>query len=49
MRRKLSPPPKHLPEGARFQRGRGLIRAALTEAGAAQRIDALVARLLDGT
>jgi hypothetical protein len=37
-----------LPEGVKFQRARGLIRAALTEAGVAQRIDALVARLLDG-
>jgi hypothetical protein len=38
----------HLPENIKFQRARGLIRAALTEAGVAQRIDALVARLLDG-
>jgi hypothetical protein len=37
-----------LAEGVKFQRARGLIRAALTEAGIAQRIDALVARLLDG-
>jgi hypothetical protein len=37
-----------LPENIKFQRARGLIRAALTEAGVAQRIDALVARLLDG-
>ncbi len=37
-----------LPENVKFQRARGLIRAALTEAGVAQRIDALVARLLDG-
>ena len=38
-----------LPENIKFQRARGLIRAALTDAGVAQRIDALVARLLDGT
>jgi hypothetical protein len=38
----------HLTENIKFQRARGLIRAALTEAGIAQRIDALVARLLDG-
>jgi hypothetical protein len=37
-----------LPEGVKFQRARGLIRAALVEAGLAQKIDALVARLLDG-
>jgi hypothetical protein len=37
-----------LPETTKFQRARGLIRAALSEAGVAQRIDALVARLLDG-
>jgi hypothetical protein len=37
-----------LPENVKFQRARGLVRAALTEAGVAQRIDALVARLLDG-
>jgi len=37
-----------LPEGVKFQRARGLVRAALTEAGVAQRIDALVALLLDG-
>jgi hypothetical protein len=36
-----------LPENVKFQRARGLVRAALTEAGVAQRIDALVARLLD--
>jgi hypothetical protein len=36
-----------LPEGVRFQRARKLVRDALTEAGAAQRIDGLVARLLD--
>ena len=38
-----------LTENIKFQRARGLIRAALAEAGIAQRIDALVARLLDGT
>jgi hypothetical protein len=37
-----------LPENIKFQRARGLIRAALTEAGIAQTIDALVVRLLDG-
>jgi hypothetical protein len=37
-----------LPEKIKFQRARGLIRAALTEAGVAQKVDALVARLLDG-
>ncbi len=37
-----------LPENIKFQRARGLIRAALTEAGLAQRIDALVTQLLDG-
>jgi hypothetical protein len=37
-----------LPENVKFQRARGLVRAALTEAGIAQRIDALVATLLDG-
>ena len=37
-----------LPENVRFQRARRLVRAALSEAGLAQRIDALVARLLDG-
>ncbi|MGH6849370.1 MAG: N-6 DNA methylase [Methylocella sp.] len=37
-----------LPENIKFQRARGLIRAALTEAGVAQRIDGLVAQLLDG-
>ncbi|MGQ0446599.1 MAG: hypothetical protein ACT4O2_16130, partial [Beijerinckiaceae bacterium] len=36
-----------LPENIKFQRARGLIRAALTEAGISQRIDALVVRLLD--
>jgi hypothetical protein len=37
-----------LPEGVKFQRARKLVRDALAEAGIAQRIDALVARLLDG-
>ncbi|MGA2044204.1 MAG: hypothetical protein ABSG83_12640, partial [Roseiarcus sp.] len=37
-----------LPESVKFQRARGLVRAALVEAGIAQRIDALVAKLLDG-
>ena len=37
-----------LPEGVRFQRARRLVRAALAEAGIAGKIDALVARLLDG-
>ncbi len=37
-----------LPEGVKFQRARGLIRTALAEAGIAQEIDTLVARLLDG-
>lgn len=36
-----------LPEGVKFQRARKLIRDALTEAGIAPHIDALVARLLD--
>jgi hypothetical protein len=36
-----------LPESIKFQRARGLVRNALAEAGIAQRIDALVARLLD--
>jgi hypothetical protein len=38
-----------LAEGVKFQRARALVRAALTEAGVAQRIDTLVARLLDRT
>jgi hypothetical protein len=38
-----------LPEGAKFQRTRGLVRAALTEAGIAQRVDMLVAKLLDAS
>lgn len=37
-----------LPEGVKFQRARKLVRDALAEAGIAPRIDALVARLLDG-
>jgi len=37
-----------LPEGVKFQRARGLVRTALTEAGVAKRIDDLVAQLLDG-
>lgn len=37
-----------LPEGVKFQRARRLVRDALTEAGIGPRIDALVARLLDG-
>lgn len=37
-----------LPEGAKFQRARKLVRDALAAAGVAQRIDALVAKLLDG-
>jgi len=37
-----------LPEGVKFQRARALVRAALAETGIAQRIDALVAKLLDG-
>lgn len=36
------------PENIKFQRARGLIRAALTQAGIAQKIDALVASLLNG-
>ncbi|MGQ0484488.1 MAG: hypothetical protein ACT4SY_03935 [Hyphomicrobiales bacterium] len=35
-------------DGVKFQRARKLIRDALAEAGISQRIDALVARLLDG-
>lgn len=35
------------PDGVKFQRARKLIRDALTEAGISQRIDKLVARLLD--
>jgi hypothetical protein len=36
-----------LPEGVKFQRARSLVRAALKEAGLAEAIDALVAKLLD--
>jgi hypothetical protein len=36
-----------LPEGVRFQRARGMVRAALAAAGASQEIDRLVAELLD--
>jgi len=36
-----------LPEIVRFQRARALVRNALTEAGIARTIDALVAELLD--
>jgi SAM-dependent methyltransferase len=36
-----------LPEGVKFQRARGLVRAALAEANVAQKIDKLVAKLLD--
>jgi SAM-dependent methyltransferase len=35
-----------LPEGVKFQRARGLVRTALTEAGVAGRIDELVGQLL---
>jgi hypothetical protein len=37
-----------LPEGVKFQRARGLVRAALAEAGVSQRIDGLVTKLIDG-
>ncbi|MFY9698691.1 MAG: hypothetical protein WAK34_10315, partial [Rhodoplanes sp.] len=37
-----------LPEGIKFQRARKIVRDALAKAGIAPRIDALVARLLDG-
>lgn len=37
-----------LPESVKFQRARKLVRDALVEAGIAPRIDALLARLLDG-
>ncbi|HEY5208926.1 MAG TPA: N-6 DNA methylase [Stellaceae bacterium] len=37
-----------LPEGVKFQRARGLVRAALNEDGIAATIDSLVTRLLDG-
>jgi len=36
-----------LPKGIKFQRARGLVRAALAEAGIAQKINGLVAELLD--
>ncbi|MER8367838.1 hypothetical protein [Mesorhizobium sp. M1378] len=36
-------------ETAGFQRARGMIRDTLKEAGVAQKIDALVAQLLDGS
>ena len=35
-----------LPENVKFQRARSVVRTALTEAGVAQKIDALVAELL---
>jgi hypothetical protein len=38
-----------LPEGVKFQRARKLVRDALSETGIAQRIDALVVRLLDNS
>jgi len=37
-----------LPEGVKFQRARALVRSALVEAGVATRIEAWVAKLLDG-
>jgi hypothetical protein len=37
-----------LPENIKFQRARGLVRAALSDAGVVLRIDTLVAKLLDG-
>lgn len=37
-----------LPENIKFQRAGGLVRAALMDAGTAQKIDALVAKLLGG-
>ncbi len=37
-----------LPEGVKFQRARGLVRAALTGAGISQQIDGLMVRLIDG-
>src|SRR5262249_38626677 len=37
-----------LPENVKFQRARSLIRNALTEVSVAQRIEALVTRVLDG-
>jgi len=38
-----------IPETVGFQKARGVIRTALAEAGLSQRIDDLVARLLDGS
>jgi hypothetical protein len=38
-----------LPEGVKFRRARKMVRDALADAGVAARIDAMVARLLDGT
>jgi predicted RNA methylase len=38
-----------LPEGVKFQRARGLVRAALVQAGVAEKIDDLVINLLDGS
>jgi predicted RNA methylase len=37
-----------LPDGVKFQRARGLVRTALTEAKVSQKINDLVAKLLDG-
>ena len=37
-----------IPEGFKFQRARKLVRDALADAGLSERIDGLVARLLDG-
>jgi len=37
-----------LPEGVKFQRARGMVRAALAEVGASEIIDGLVSKLLDG-
>ena len=37
-----------MPENVKFQRARKMIRDALTEAGIAERIDRLVAKLLGG-
>ncbi|MGH7030688.1 MAG: hypothetical protein ACREE9_00835 [Stellaceae bacterium] len=37
-----------LSEGVKFQRARGLVRAALAEAGVSQQIDGFVGKLLDG-
>ena len=38
-----------MPDGVKFQRARRLVREALADAGISQKIDKLVARLLDGT